>query len=100
MLDAVLSFLSLVQHDNLPFTLYGLGWDSVLSLRPYENRLKVIGLSILEKRRKLLSVTFLFKLIEGDIHSPTSLEYISISIRSIVSRYFVLLKLPLMPTLL
>lgn len=64
------------------------------SYRSYNNRLKLIDLPNLEKRLEILGVTFLYKLINGDVYTPTLLGPIDIHIPSRTSRRFVLLKLP------
>lgn len=56
------------------FILWNLRWDPTVSLPVYENRLLLLALSSLEKRRFMLGIFLLVKLIYGGIDSPVSLE--------------------------
>lgn len=57
-----------VQKQFLRFALRHLGWDrSTFELPPYENRLKLLGMETLEKRRHCADALFAFDLLKGNI---------------------------------
>lgn len=58
-----------VQKQFLLFALRGLGWNVNERLPSYEHRLLLIDLPTLWKRRLMLGVTFIVKLINGEIDS-------------------------------
>lgn len=83
-----------VQKQFLIFALRGLGWNGLFELPPYENRLMLIDLHTLERRRHMLCVVFMTKLINGDIDSIYLLNRIKINVPSRNSRHFIPIKLP------
>ena len=58
-----------VQKQFLLFALRNLRWDGDRAFPPYKSRLKLIDLSSLGSRRVMLGVTFLHKLINGEVNS-------------------------------
>ncbi|KAL9917892.1 uncharacterized protein ACN427_000469 [Glossina fuscipes fuscipes] len=82
-----------VQKQFLLFALRNLGWDPIASLPPYENRLLLLSLPSLEKRRFVLGVSFLIKVINGAIDSPSLLGEVSFNVPNRFSRHFILVKL-------
>lgn len=72
--------LESVQRRFLRFALGSLPWSDPFNLPPYSDRLKLIGLTSLEKRREISKTTFLFDLLQGSINSPELLDNISISV--------------------
>lgn len=83
-----------VQKQFLIFALRGLGWNGLFELPPYENRLKLIDLHTLERRRHMLCVVFMSKLINGDIDSIYLLNRIKFNVPLRNSRHFIPIKLP------
>ena len=81
-----------IQKQFLLFALRGLAWNFDY-LPPYENRLMLIDLPTLEKRRYMLSSMFIIKLIRGFIDSDFLLNQINFNVPSRVTRYFYPIKL-------
>lgn len=77
-----------IQKKFLLFALRGLGWNQSENLPPYENRLKLIDLPTLERRRYMLRSIFIIKLINGQVDSKFLLSKISFNIPSRVTRNF------------
>ena len=84
-----------VQVQFLLFALRGLGWNSNELLPPYENRLKLIDLPTLEKRRLMLRCIFIIKLLRGQIDSEFLTGEIKFNVPSRNTRYYIPLKLTL-----
>lgn len=82
-----------VQKQFLIFALRGLGWNSSMDLPPYTNRLLLINLPTLERRRVMLGFTFMHKLVNGYIDSHFLLNLINFNIPMRPSRHFIPLKL-------
>lgn len=82
-----------VQKQFLLFALRGLGWKTFEKLPPYEHRLKLINLPTLRRRRLMLGVTFMTKLINGEINSISLLGDIRFNVPNRVTRNYVPLKL-------
>lgn len=82
-----------IQKKFLLFALRGLGWNQSESLPPYENRLKLIDLPTLERRRYMLRSIFIIKLINGQVDSTFLLSKIRFNIPSRATRNFRPLKL-------
>ena len=59
-----------IQMKFLKFALRNLGWNSRFVLPSYGNRLMLINMKTLEKRREVAAVMFLFKLLKGLIKAP------------------------------
>ena len=53
-----------VQKQFLIFCLRGLGWENNFNLPSYVSRLKLISLPSLSSRRVMLSISFIFKLLD------------------------------------
>ena len=58
-----------VQTQFLLFALRGLPWNPLEALPPYVNRLKLIDLPTLDRRRLMLRAIFIIKLLRGQIDS-------------------------------
>lgn len=82
-----------VQKQFLLFALRGLGWDTNINLPRYESRLMLIDLPSLHNRRIMLSITFMVKLINGDIDSRFLLSQINFTIPNRFTRNYKPLKL-------
>lgn len=82
-----------VQKQFLLFALRGLGWNQFENLPPYENRLKLIDLATLERRRYMLKSMFIIKLLNGQIDSIFLLNRLNLNIPSRFTRNFRPLKL-------
>lgn len=82
-----------VQIQFLLFALRGLGWNSNEALPPYENRLKLIDLPSLHKRRQMLRCIFIIKLLRGQIQSEFLLSEINFNVPSRSTRNYLPLKL-------
>lgn len=77
-----------VQKQFLLFCLRGLGWDPNLRLPPYKSRLALIKLPTLHSRRKMLNISFLLNLINGNLSSEYLISRIHINIPHRQSRFF------------
>lgn len=82
-----------VQKKFLLFALRGLPWDTSIPLPPYLDRLNLIHLPSLRKRRTIASILFLTNLIKGNIDSPYLLNLITFNIPHRTSRYFLPIRL-------
>ena len=82
-----------IQKQFLLFALRNFYWDTSINLPSYSSRLKLINLPSLQSRRTVLSVTFLHKLIYGDVVSETLLAKISINVPSRRTRYYEFIRL-------
>lgn len=82
---------SLNQAESV-FGVRNLGWNALVSLLPYENRLLLFTLYPLEKRRFIRGVFFLITLINGTINLPTLLVGINVNVTNGFSRNSVLLE--------
>lgn len=69
-----------VQRRFLRFALRGLGWLDIYNLPPYEDRLKLINLQSLSKRREVADIIFAHELVSGNIDCHALLEKICINI--------------------
>lgn len=85
--------LESVQKQFLLFALKNFQWNPSQNLPPYTHRLKLLDLPTLESRRVMLNVTFLAKLLNGDINSEFLLNNVNLSIPNRSSRYPVTIKL-------
>ena len=87
-----ISKIESLQKQFLLFALRNLRWEQDRKLPSYNSRLKLIDLPSLVNRRIMLSVTFLQKLINGEINSPFLLNklYFNVPTRT---RYFAPLRL-------
>lgn len=65
-----------VQRRFIRFALRGLLWSDVNNLPPYVDRLKLLNVQSLEKRREVADILFIHKLITGDIFCPALLHEI------------------------
>lgn len=83
-----------VQKQFLLFALRGLSWN-IYELPPYENRLMLIDLPTLEKRRYMLSAMFIVKLIRGFIDSNFLVSQIDFNVPRRLTRYFYPIILPI-----
>lgn len=88
-----IDMLESVQKQFLLFALRGLPWNPNSNLPSYENRLKLIRLPTLRSRRIMLNVTFLHKLITGEINSEMLLRMINFNNPSRDLRHFRFLRL-------
>lgn len=77
-----------IQKQFLLFALRGLGWNHFESLPPYENRLNLIDLPTLERRRYMLKSIFIIKLLNGEVDSIFLLSRIHLNIPSRFTRNF------------
>lgn len=65
-----------VQRRFIRFALRGLDWVDSYNLPPYVDRLKLINLQSLEKRREVADIIFIHQLLTGNIDCPALLEMI------------------------
>ena len=77
-----------VQKQFLLFALRCLPWDPALRLPPYEARLKLLHLPTLRSRRAALNVSFLLKLLQGEIDSSSLLGRVEFAVPRRVQRHF------------
>lgn len=75
------------------FFLRNLGCDQLVSSLPYENCLLLFVLSLLEKNRFTLGVSFLNNLINVTITSSTLLDEVNFNVPKHFSRNFIFIKL-------
>lgn len=75
-----------VQRKYVRFALSHLNWNDPNHLPPYCNRLLLLNMTSLEKRRKVTDVMFLHQLLVGSIDSPVLLEQVRFKARSHSSR--------------
>lgn len=83
-----------VQKQFLLFALRSLAWNPNINLPPYLQRLALINLPTLERRRIMLGVCFIVKLINGEINSPDLTSKLNFNVPFRVSRQFSPLNLP------
>lgn len=69
-----------VQRRFIRFALRGLGWADIYNLPPYEDRLKLINLQPLHKRRVCADIVFVHQLLAGNIDSSSLLGMFSFNI--------------------
>ena len=81
-----------VQKQFLIFCLRGLGWENNFNLPSYVSRLKLISLPSLSSRRVMLSISFIFKLLTGDVRSQLLLNRVNICIPIRSCRNYKLIK--------
>ncbi|XP_075167691.1 uncharacterized protein LOC142239811 [Haematobia irritans] len=74
---------------------WGLGWGDVTELPPYVNRLRLIDLPTLERRRRMLDILFIVKLVNGMIDSDFLIGHLNFVVPSRPMRHFLPLRLPL-----
>lgn len=86
------NYIESVQKQFLLFCLRGLQWNP-LDLPSYTSRLALIKLPTLKSRRTMLNVSFILKLINGDICSSFLLHNISFRVPHRPSRHFELLSI-------
>lgn len=67
-----------VQRRFLRFALRGLPWLDSFHLPPYADRLQLINLQPLDKRRKVADIVFIHQILAGNIDCPTLLQKISL----------------------
>lgn len=82
-----------IQKQFLLFALRGLAWDPQ-NLPPYKNRLMLIDLPTLERRRHMLNAMFIIKLIRGSVDSTFLLSQINFNVPRRTTRYFYPINLP------
>ena len=84
-----INHLESVQKQFLLFALKSFNWDPTVNLPSYENRLKLLNLPTLKSRRILLNISFLHKLISGEVSSTFLLGRIefNVPLRSLRSFY-------------
>lgn len=80
-----------VQKRFLIVALQYLHWNDPIRLPPYNQRLLLLNLPTLKKRRIISNVLLIFDLLNGNINSPNLLHKISINVNNRNSRYFDLL---------
>lgn len=85
------SRLELIQKKFLRRILQHFPWENPIRLPPYEDRLNLLKLSTLHKRRDVLSIMFILKILNGEIFSPYILSIIKINIPSFHLRNYKLL---------
>ena len=71
-----------VQRRFLRFALRGLPWVDIFNLPPYLDRLKLIKLQPLSRRRVVADIVFVHQLLSGSIDSPALLEGIHLNVNS------------------
>lgn len=76
-----------VQKQFLLFCLRNFQWN-MLNLPPYTSRISLIKLPTLKSRRKMLSVTFVLNLLNGNVYSEFLLNNLFLNVPSRPSRYF------------
>lgn len=69
-----------VQRRFIRFALRGLGWADPHNLPPYEDRLKLIRLQPLNKRRDVADILFVHQLLVGNIDCPSLLGMLSFNV--------------------
>lgn len=69
-----------VQRRFIRFALRGLGWADIHNLPPYGDRLKLINLQPLDKRRDVADILFVHQLLAGKIECPSLLGTISFNV--------------------
>lgn len=69
-----------VQGRFILFALRGLGWADAHNLPHYRDRLKLIDLQPLDKRRDVADILFIHQLLVGNIDCPSLLDMISINV--------------------
>lgn len=69
-----------VQRRFVRFALRGLGWNDPFHLPPYGDRLRIINLQTLEKRRKVADIVFVHQTISGGVDCPSFLDKINFNI--------------------
>ncbi|XP_075150995.1 uncharacterized protein LOC142225106 [Haematobia irritans] len=84
-----------VQRNFLLVALRGLGWGDVTELPPYVNRLRLIDLPTLERKRRMLDILFIVKLVNGMIDSDFLIGHLNFVVPSRPMRHFLPLRLPL-----
>lgn len=84
-----------VQKQFIIFALKGLPWNPSEALPPYENRLKLIDLPSLERRRLMLRAIFLIRLLRGQIDSQFLISEIKFNVPSRITRNYIPLNLSL-----
>lgn len=87
-----------VQKQFLLFCLGNSTWNPAVALPSYTTRLDRIKLPTLESRRKMLNVTFLFNLLNGDVCSDFLLSNINFNIPQRSTRNFIPLYLQVFQT--
>lgn len=83
-----------IQKQFLIFALRSLAWN-LENLPPYKNRLMLIDLPTLERRRHMLNAMFIIKLIRGSIDSIYLLSQINFNVPRRPTRYFYPINLPI-----
>lgn len=68
-----------VQRRFIRFALRGLPWVDSYNLPPYRDRLKLINLQSLKKRRDVADILFIHQLLSGNIDCPSLLQIISLN---------------------
>lgn len=83
-----------VQRRFLRFALKDLPWDNPLALPSYLQRLNLLSLVTLERRRKCSKILFMFKILSGAIDCPFLTGAVNINIPPRSFRNYVLLNVP------
>ena len=83
-----INHLESVQKQFLLFALKSFNWNPAINLPNYESRLKLINLPTLKNRRIFLNISFLMKLISGEVSSTFLLSRIDFNIPQRSLRFF------------
>ncbi|XP_075170451.1 uncharacterized protein LOC142242808 [Haematobia irritans] len=90
-----MSVLGFIKRWSKEFDDPYLGWGDVTELPPYVNRLRLIDLPTLERRRRMLDILFIVKLVNGMIDSDFLIGHLNFVVPSRPMRHFLPLRLPL-----
>ena len=82
-----------IQKQFLLFALRRLNWENRLVLPPYRHRLLLLDINTLEHRRQMLSVSFVWNIINSNIDSPFLLNKINFNCPPRRSRFYVPIRL-------
>ena len=75
-----------VQRRFVRLSLRSLPWNDPYRLPPYENRLQLLNLNTLQRRRDVTDTLFIFKVLTGNIDDPQILSVIDFNLRTFNSR--------------
>lgn len=84
--DVHINRIESVQRKFLRFALRGLGWIDPFNLPPYHDRLKLINLPSLEKRREVADIIFVHQILTAAIDSPYLLQHMGLNINTLSLR--------------
>lgn len=71
--EGVTDTAEVVQRQFLVFVLRSLAWVLPVALAPYDNRLKLVNVPSLQKKREMLDTLFRVKLMKDVISTPALL---------------------------